>query len=409
MPQSQPKIAIVGGGPAGLTLGLLLHKKKIPFTIFELRPRPTEADFAALSGSLDLHEGSGLAALRECQLFDEAMALTGDCSQEQRIAGKNGEVIFYFQGGIDRPEIYRHDLMKLLVSRLPVDSIRWRHKLLHAERKPSSSNIELDFGPNGKFEFDLVVGADGAWSRVRPLVTDVKPHYAGMQNITLHIRSITTKYPHLADLIRRGTFYCLADHHGVLSQRAAQDSARLYIMLSTQDKDYAASQGLTGKTPSQSKEILVGENGILSTWGENIKELVAVACEDEALHNGGAAIDINALHTLPVGYSWEHRSDATLIGDAAHLMNPPAGEGVNVAMQDALLLARAIAHAHETAAKDQVTLGDALNTAIKDYEADMFTRAIEMASGTKEIVEIMWSGEDGSATMANWFRKMGIS
>lgn len=409
MSPSKPRIAIVGGGPAGLTLGLLLHQQNFKFTIFELRPRPTEADFASLSGSFDLHEGSGLTALRECHVFEEAMALTGDCTQEQRIASKNGEVIFYFRGGLDRPEIYRHDLMKLLVSRLPVDSVKWSHKLLRAERKTSSSSVELDFGEKGKFEFDLVIGADGAWSRVRPLLTDVKPHYAGIQCITLHIRNVTTRYPHLADLMRRGTFFCLADHHAVLSQRAAHDSARLYIMLSTADKDYAASKGLAGKTPSQAKEILVGEDGVLSTWGDIIKELVAVACDDESKNNGGAALDINALHTLPAEYGWEHRSDATLIGDAAHLSNPPNGEGVNVAMQDALLLARAIAHAHEVAEKDGVALEAALDSSIREFEADMIVRAKEMVEGGREVVEVMWTGEDASADLASWFRKLGVS
>ncbi|PVI02682.1 salicylate hydroxylase [Periconia macrospinosa] len=405
MPSSQPRIAIVGGGPAGLTLGLLLHQKNVPFTIFELRPHPTDADFAALSGSLDLHEESGLSALRECQLLDEAMALTGDCTQEQRIASKSGEVIFYFKDSLGQPEIYRHDLMKLLVSRFPVDSIRWGHKLLRAERKTSSSSVELDFGEKGKFEFDLVIGADGAWSRVRSLLTNIRPHYAGLQNITLHIRNITTRYPHLADLIRRGTFYCLGDHHGVVSQRAARDSARVYIMLSTADKDYAASKGLAGSTPSEAKQILVGENGILSTWGDIIKDLVAVACDDESRNNGGAALDINALHTLPFKYGWEHRSDATLIGDASHLLNPPAGKGVNFAMHDALLLARAIANAHDVSDKDGVTLKAALDGAIKDFEAGMFIRAMENAEGAKDILEIMWKGEDGSASMAGWFRK----
>ena len=62
---SQPRIAIVGGGPAGLTMGLLLHKNRIPFTIFESRQKPTEEELAKPSGMLDLHEESGLAVIKE--------------------------------------------------------------------------------------------------------------------------------------------------------------------------------------------------------------------------------------------------------------------------------------------------------------------------------------------------------
>lgn len=66
-----PRIAIIGAGPAGLTLGALLHKHAIPFTIFELRQKPTAGELSKPSGMLDLHEGSGLAAIRECGLYDE--------------------------------------------------------------------------------------------------------------------------------------------------------------------------------------------------------------------------------------------------------------------------------------------------------------------------------------------------
>ncbi len=61
---SKPTIAIVGAGPGGLTLGLLLHKHGIPFTVFERRPEPTETELLELSGMLDLHQESGLEALK---------------------------------------------------------------------------------------------------------------------------------------------------------------------------------------------------------------------------------------------------------------------------------------------------------------------------------------------------------
>ena len=404
----QSRIAIVGGGPAGLTLGLLLHKQNIPFTIFELRPKPSDEEFSQPSGSLDLHEHSGIAALKACGLFEQAMALTGDCTQEQKIADKSGNIIYEDAVGDDRPEIYRHDLTKLLTSHLPTASIQWSHKLIDAKRVTTSgtSAIELDFGIHGKHAFDLVVGADGAWSRVRALLTDVKPHYVGIHNITMTIRQMTTKYPELLALVGHGTFFSLADKHGVFAQRASQDSARMYIMLSTEDKDYTSTSGLAGKTPVQAKDLLVGDGAMLNPWGEIIKQLIAVACEDESAHNGGANLDIKPFYTLPAGHSWDHQANATLIGDAAHLMNPPAGEGVNIAMRDALLLSEAIIKAYKAESLDNDTFQHVLDTGIKDFEVDMAARAVEMAEGTREVSEVMFGTDDGAMAMANWFRTM---
>ncbi|KAF2676454.1 salicylate hydroxylase [Lentithecium fluviatile CBS 122367] len=407
MSNPKTRIAIVGGGPAGLTLGLLLHKHGIPFAVFELRQRPTDEELAEPSGSLDMHEKSGLAALRACGLFDEAISLTGDCTEEQKIAAKNGNIIYEDADGSseNRPELYRHDLLKLLLSHLPSDSIQWGCKLVSAKRI-ADSGVELDFGAKGKHVFDLVVGADGAWSRVRPLLTDTKPRYAGIHNITINVRQIGTKRKDLAALIGSGTFTCLANRHGVFSQRATQDSARIYVMISTEDEHFGTTSGLASKTPTQAKDPLTGGDGILSQWGEIIKQLVGVACDDESAHNGGAYLDIKPFHTLPAGNTWEHRSDATLIGDAAHLMNPPAGEGVNIAMLDALLLSQAIAKAHKTAGPGLSSFGEALDSSIREFEVDMAKRALEMAEGTQEVSKVMFGGEDGSTDMANWFRQM---
>lgn len=71
MSSHPPRIAIVGGGPSGLTIGLLLHKRGVPFTIFELRSRPSEEELSLPAGVLDLHKESGLSVIRELDLLPE--------------------------------------------------------------------------------------------------------------------------------------------------------------------------------------------------------------------------------------------------------------------------------------------------------------------------------------------------
>ena len=402
---SPPRIAIIGGGPAGLTAGLLLHKHGIPFTIFELCQKPTNEELAKPSGMLDLHSESGLAAIKECDLFDQFLKLTGECTEADKVLDKHGNVLHTDRGELsERPEISRHALTKLLISHLPADHIKWGHKLLVATSFITSGHteIELDFGPHGKQTFDFVIGADGAWSKVRNLLTDVKPHYAGTHNITLTIREITKKYPHLAELVGPGSLAALGNRHGVMSQRGPQDSSRIYIFLTIQDEHFAATAGLAGKTAAAAKELLLSDPELLGTWGSAIKELVVVACDEEVADNPGAAVDIRALYALPIGNNWEHKIGATVIGDAAHLMCPWAGEGVNLAMWDSLLLAHTIIEAHEIAGMNAASFQSALDPRVKEFEVDMVARAKEKAEETFSNGQMMFA-EDGAERFSAFF------
>lgn len=404
MPSFQPRIAIIGAGPAGLTLGLLLHKHGIPFTIFELRQKPTDEELAKPSGMLDLHDESGLAAIRECGLYDQFLQFAGECAKAQKVSDQFGNILFANEGELsERPEISRHALTKLLGSQLPVEIIEWSHKLFSAHfTTPGATETVLDFGAHGKQAFDLVVGADGAWSQVRRLLTDVGPFYSGTQNITATIRNVTDRYPHLAELVGRGTFAALGHRHGVMAQRGPQDSARIYIFLTTPDEHFASSSGLASQTAAAAKERLLNDDALLGRFGPAIKELVTVACDEESADNPGAAVDIKPLYMLPIGTSWEHKAGATLIGDAAHLMCPWAGEGVNLAMWDSLLLSRAITNAYKVTGDDATSFQSALDPLLKQFEADLVARAKEKAEETYSNGQMMF-GEDGAKAFAKFF------
>ncbi|OJJ86411.1 FAD-dependent oxidoreductase [Aspergillus glaucus CBS 516.65] len=405
MSSSQPRIAIIGAGPAGLTLGLLLHRHSIPFTIFELRQKPTDQELAKPSGMLDLHEESGLAAIRECELSEKFLEFTGECAEAQKVSDMHGNILHTDEGELsERPEISRHALTKLLSDHLPDEGIRWGHKLLTVASYSTATGNKtvLDFGPHGKQVFDLVVGADGAWSRVRNLLTDVKPHYTGTQSITMTIRHITSKYPHLAALIGHGSFAALGLRHGLMAQRGPQDSARIYIFLTTADENFAISSEVAGQTAAGAKKRLLSDDKLLGRFGSIIKELVGVACDEESADNPGVSVDTKPLYMLPIGASWEHRASATLIGDAAHLMCPWAGEGVNLAMLDSLLLSRVITKAHEISGHNASSFKSMLDPLMKEFEKDMVARSKEKAKETYSNGQMLF-GEDGAKAFADFF------
>jgi 2-polyprenyl-6-methoxyphenol hydroxylase-like FAD-dependent oxidoreductase len=102
-----------------------------------------------------------------------------------------------------------------------------------------------------------------------------------------------------------------------------------------------------------------------------------------------------ALYELPVGFRWSPRSGVTLIGDAAHVFTPFAGEGVNVGMKDAQVLAQEIAKV----CRREKSLDDGL----KDYEEEMFPRSTKAAIKTAKGKEGHFS-EYGSQHFADMMK-----
>ena len=160
-------------------------------------------------------------------------------------------------------------------------------------------------------------------------------------------------------------------------QRGSLESARIYVMISSPPSSstpeaWLSDSGLDRMSAEELKNELLASPELFESWGSELKQLIATGCdaESESLGQDGR-IDMRPLYMLPPGHTWTHVPGLTLLGDAAHLMTPFAGEGVNAAMLDALELSRAI------------TRGLELDEAAKEYEVGMFPRA-------KEIMEETW-------------------
>ncbi|KAI9632850.1 salicylate hydroxylase [Dioszegia hungarica] len=403
-----PRIIITGAGPGGLALARLLHLRNIPTTLLDLRSRPTISELERPSGMLDLHEDTGLATIQACGLergFKEAL---GDCSEAVRIRTPSGKLLFSDEGeGANRPEIPRASLVDLLVRSIPDRAVRWGTKVsgLRTEQTgPDGTEAVVSLADGGEMRADLVIGADGAWSKTRRLLTSSTPIYTGIQYITATARHITRSHPHLLEIIGSGSSFALGSGHGIMTHRGPQDSMRVYIAIKTPEEHWAEKVGLRGASARTAGEAVLSDPDLFRDWAPELREVIQVACEADTKDGYNSALDIKPIYTLPHKELWPAQAGVTVLGDAAHLM-APNGEGVNTALADALDLSRLLGDPFEaeTAAEWQAAVAPKL----REYEKLMHERAARSFADTEELLGIM-HGENGAEAMTAMFEGFGM-
>jgi len=376
---------IVGAGLGGLTLARILQKNGFAAVIFE---GDVSRDARNQGGSLDMHAESGQLALRYAGLESDFRAMARPEGQGLRIVDKTGTVHWQengdgdsMQDNFERPEVDRTKLRDLLLDSLHPGTVRWGHKLTLSETVASGGYL-LHFNNGLSIRAGTLVGADGAWSRVRALLADVNPHYTGVSFIEIGVPDAEHLHPEIADMVGLGSFCALSDNKGLIAQRNGDGRIRIYIALRLSE-EALAELNLPLDQPEEARHMLLA---FFPDWATALTNLIR-ACDDN--------FQLRPINMLPVGMIWSSQPSVTLIGDAAHLMSPFAGEGANLAMLDAAELARAVLDAEDMA------------EAIKVYEAKMFAYSKPAAEQSDANLDLCIS-VDGARQMAALMREINL-
>ncbi|OXM63886.1 FAD-dependent oxidoreductase [Amycolatopsis vastitatis] len=359
-------VTIIGAGLGGLTLARVLHVHGIPATVYEAEPSPMAR---TQGGMLDIHDYNGRLAVEAAGLMDEFRGLVLEGRQAMRILDRNGTLLFEKtdDGSGGRPEVLRADLRRMLLDALPEGTVHWGRKAT-AARTLGDGRHEVTFADGASVVTGLLAGADGAWSKVRPLLTGATPEYVGEAFVETYLFDADTRHPATAAAVGGGSMAANGGtpREAIHAHRESGDTLHAYVAL-TRPLDWFAA--IDFADPAAAAARIAAE---FDGWAPELTALITAA---------DTAPVLRPHHTLPIGLRWDRVPGVTLVGDAAHL-TAPNGEGANLAMLDGAELGQALA-AHP---------GD-VEAALVEYEAAMFTRGANPVDEAVLLESLFGDGE----------------
>jgi 2-polyprenyl-6-methoxyphenol hydroxylase-like FAD-dependent oxidoreductase len=372
MSLTNKKIAIVGGGPGGLTLARLLQLKGANVKVYE---RDLNKDARLIGSPLDMHEESGLAAIRKANLFDEFKKNFRPGADKKIIVNEHAEILFSdhetkpeedFGNKSFHPEIDRGPLRNILLASLQEGTVVWDSHFISMEVQNEGWLLH---SKNGSSTYaDIVIAADGANSKIRPRITNIKSFYAGVTMLEGNVHYAEKATPHIYGLLNGGKLMAYGNTKNLFMGLKGNGDLTFYASFKP-GENWAANSGLNYSDKTQ---MLAWFKKEYSEWSSIWYEL---------FENAATPFIPRPIYCMPLNQTWESVPNLTMLGDAAHVMPPFAGEGANMAMLDALELSECL-----TSDKHHTLL-----EAISFYEINMRKRAAVAAQQSLENGERMHS------------------
>lgn len=350
-------ITIIGAGLGGLTLARVLQLNSIPVTIYEKEP---SAESRTQGGQLDIHERDGQIALQRAGLFDQFQSIIHDGGAAAKVLDKDGNTIVDIpdDGNHGRPEVLRGDLRQILLQSLKPNTIQWDKKLTDIQSLEHGQH-RLSFADGTTVTTQILVGADGTFSKVRPLVSDATPQYVGTSLIETYLYDVDNQHPSAANIVGQGAMYALAPGKGIQAHREPGNVIHTYIALRQTEEE------LDQIDFNNSNVALKQLAHQFDQWHNDLLALITESEKGPILRK---------IHALPVGHQWDRVPGVTILGDAAHVMTP-AGEGANLAMFDGSELAQAI-----------IEHPNDIESAFAQYEQALFPRSEKAAARADQML-----------------------
>lgn len=379
------RIAIVGGGPGGLTLARLLQMKGADVKVYE---RDINRNARVQGSPLDLHDNSGLAAIRKADLmkaFENNFLQGGDrkviVDEQASIYFSDHETksIENFESADFRPEIDRGALRNILLDSLQEETVVWDSHFVSMEKEHEVWN--LHFKNNTSAYADIVIGSDGANSKIRPYLTDIKAFYTGITMLEINVYNAEKVVPNIYELLNGGKVMAFGNSKCMLGGQKGNGEIGFYASFKA-EQNWTTTVGLDFTNKSQMLEWF---KATYPEWSSIWYEL---------FENTSTPIIPRPIYCMPLNQTWNSVSNLTLLGDAAHVMPPFAGEGANMAMLDALELSECL-----TSEKY-----DTLQEAIAVYEKNMQQYGAIAAKESLENGEMMHS-EKALTKMLEFFEQ----